>query len=749
MHYFYLVFFTFFFQSCRENSDISGPRHPHGIIPAPAVFQSSGEGKSNIRQLKICLPENFGPSGYLQQLSKAVEQLTWTMDCSSSNVKLVHEDSLLSESYRLAVEKDSVRISYADDRGLQYALTSLIQMAEFGEFPLRMCTIQDRPSFSYRGMHLDVARHFFSVEDVKKYLDFMAFYKFNHLHWHLTDDQGWRIEIKKYPKLTETGAWRKETLVGHYNDEPVRYDGQKYGGFYTQDEIREIVKYAADRNITVVPEIEMPGHALAALASYPELGCSGGPYEVATTWGVFTDVFCPTEATFTFLEGVIDEVVTLFPGKYIHIGGDECPKESWKKSAFCQQLIKSLGLRDEYALQSYFITRMEKYINTKGRQIIGWDEILEGGLAPNAIVMSWRGTEGGIEAAMTGHEAIMTPGSHCYFDYYQSESPEEPLAIGGFTSLEKVYGWNPVPESLKPEQRKYIIGGQANLWTEYIRTYSQVVYMAYARAIAMAEVLWGTNSNYQDFLDRFDIHHLYWQKTGANVAYHLLDLKPQFLSGDGKGVRVKFTTPEGTVINYVINGQEEKKANPGEEIIIDKSVNYTFQAKRGERTGRKISFNFDLHLGTQAIIKIDPPPSSKYFGNGTASLVNGVNGRNDSYSGVEWLGFEGTDAFITLDLQKNVTLNQVLLRFFKAEGQWIYLPPLIELYTSPDGVSFSKYTSISNIGAYEKIGDILFNLGGVSTRFLKIHAYNYGVIPDGRQGAGHRAWLFIDEIAVR
>ena len=406
------------------------------------------------------------------------------------------------------------------------------------------------------------------------------------------------------------------------------------------------------------------------------------------------------------------------------------------------------GLKDEFQLQSYFITRMEKYINSKGKQIIGWDEILEGGIAPNATVMSWRGIEGGLEAARASHNVIMTPGSHCYFDYYQADPADEPLAIGGYTPIEKVYQWNPVPDELEQDKKTFILGGQANVWTEYIPDFSKVEYMAYARGMAMAEALWGTNRDYGDFQQRFEIHQSFRQRSGENVAYHLLNVKPEFLAGDGRPVRVKFKLPEGARLEYNINGQEIRNAESNEEIIIDRTVNYTFQAIKQDRKGKKLSFDFVLHKGTQALIQMDTLPSPKYFGNGPASFINGINGRDDTYSGTEWLGFEGTDAIVTLDFKEPLELNQVLLRFFKAEGQWIYLPPLIEIFSSSDGIQFSRYTSISNIGAHEKIGDILFNLGNLQTRYLRIHAHNYGVIPDGKQGAGHRAWLFMDEILV-
>lgn len=425
------------------------------------------------------------------------------------------------EKYTLHITNRSITIAGGGAQGVFYGLQSLRQLLppeleEPGQVYNRRISIPcleitDYPAFGYRGMHLDVARHFFPVSFIKKYIDLLALHKMNTFHWHLTEDQGWRIEIKKYPLLTEVGAWREKTLVGHVGRPPLKYDNTPYGGFYTQEEIREIVEYARERYIRVIPEIEMPGHALAALAAYPQLGCTGGPYKVAPHWGVFEEVFCAgNDQVFEFLEDVLLEVLDLFPSGFIHIGGDECPKTSWRACPKCQERIAVEGLKDEYELQSYFIRRIETFLLTRGRNIIGWDEILEGGLAPQATVMSWRGTQGGIEAARMGHQVIMTPVSHCYFDYYQAERHTQPLAIGGFLPLEKVYSYKPVPEELSEEEAKLILGAQGNVWTEYMKTPEHVEYMAFPRAIALAEVLWtpAENKNFEDFIRRLKRHFL-------------------------------------------------------------------------------------------------------------------------------------------------------------------------------------------------------------------------------------------------
>ena len=419
-----------------------------------------------------------------------------------------HPD-LPDEGYHLTVNKKRITISGSDEAGCFYGVITLFQLFNYHDQSIQIAQIKikDYPRFKWRGVHLDVGRHFFPTEFIKEYLDIMALHKMNTFHWHLTEDQGWRIEIRKYPKLTEIGAWRDETMVGHYSDQPRKYDGQRHGGFYTHEEITEIVQYAADRFITIVPEIEMPGHARAAIASYPELGCTGEKVSVKQEWGISPYIYNVEDETFAFLEDVLTEVIELFPGEFIHIGGDEAIKDQWVSSKAIQQKIKALGLEDEHELQSYFIERIEKFLNGYGKRLIGWDEILEGGLAPNATVMSWRGTEGGIAAAKQHHEVVMTPTSHCYFDYYQSEDIEnEPLAIGGFLPLEKVYGFEPLPEVLTGEESKYIIGAQANVWTEYIATPDHVEYMLLPRLSALAEVVWSPKEkkDWEDFRARLE-----------------------------------------------------------------------------------------------------------------------------------------------------------------------------------------------------------------------------------------------------
>ena len=416
------------------------------------------------------------------------------------------DESLGAEGYDLDVATEGITIRARTAAGLFRGTQTLRQLLSWRsgkdrsapvDVPVNGVSIHDMPQYSWRGMHLDVCRHFMPVSFVKRYIDLLALHKYNVFHWHLTEDQGWRIEIKRYPKLTEVGAWRDE-------------DGQRYGGFYTQDEVRDVVAYAAERHIIVVPEIEMPGHSLAALAAYPELSCTGGPFKVATSWGIFEDVYCAgNEQTFEFLQNVLDEVLELFPSEYIHIGGDECPKTRWKACAKCQTRIKAERLGDEDELQSYFVQRMSQYLVRKGRRLVGWDEILEGGLAPGAIVMSWRGTEGGIKAARAGHDVIMSPTSHCYFDYRQADSADEPGATyAGPLTLRKVYEFDPTPDELSTERAKHVLGGQANVWTEQIVDERAVEYMVFPRMCALAETMWSPPAvrDWSHFRGRLEKH---------------------------------------------------------------------------------------------------------------------------------------------------------------------------------------------------------------------------------------------------
>ncbi len=517
------------------------------LIPLPKEMTSSNDEFILTDKTKIILTnEKFKPeviylNNFLKTHYDLELQIVSNMPSDGNYIMIAQPDfeSGWLENYDLTMNRNQIVFIAEGNAGLFYGIETLIQLMPLEktkEIKISCAQIKDSPRYQWRGMHLDCSRHFFSKEEVKKYIDYLAMYKFNVFHWHLVNDQGWRIEINKYPLLTKIGSQRKETIIGKpawdKDGKPSKddkYDGTPYGGFYTQNDIKEIVAYAQIRHITVVPEIEMPGHSLAALAAYPQYSCTGGPFETYTKWGVSDDVYCAgNDSTFLFLQNILTEVCDLFPGKYIHIGGDECLKERWKACAKCQKRIVDEKLKDENELQSYFITRIEKYLNSKGKQIIGWDEILDGGLAPKAAVMSWRGIKGGIAAAKQKHNVVMTPGKPCYFDHYQAkDKTKEPLAIGGYNPLDSVYAYNPSPKGLTEEEAKYIMGGQGNVWTEYITDFSKVEYMSMPRMAALSEALWAPvdKKNYKNFVSRLKLHTKTLDKMNVNYAKHFLNQK--------------------------------------------------------------------------------------------------------------------------------------------------------------------------------------------------------------------------------
>jgi hexosaminidase len=681
-------------------------------------------------------------------------------------------------AYRMQVGNKGVNIAGDNANGVFYGVQTLIQLlpTEGSKTALQIphVNIKDYPRFGYRGMHLDVSRHFFDVNFVKKYIDYLALHKMNYFHWHLTDDQGWRIEIKKYPKLTEVGGWRNGTIVGRYPG--TGNDNIRVGGFYTQDEIREVVKYAADRYITVVPEIEMPGHASAAIAAYPELSCFPGEAtkkyvpencawagdstgkQVIQSWGVYDDVFVPSENTFKFLEDVVDEVIALFPSKYIHVGGDECPKTNWKRSEFCQNLIKEKGLKDEHGLQSYFINRMEKYINSKGRTIIGWDEILEGGLAPNALVMSWRGEEGGIAAAKENHEVIMTPGNFVYFDHSQTRN-EDSVTIGGYTPLEETYSYEPVPAALPADKHKYILGAQANLWTEYVKNPSKVEYMVFPRMSALSEVLWSPASkrNWKSFEKKIPAIFNRYGKWGSNYSKSYFDLKANVVpAAANKGLQVKLESPIAAAQPvYILEGAGSSAATTtkynGPLSITSNAKLTAWNELKGKPAGAKVQLNFTTNKATGKKISLQNNPSKNYPGQGGAfGLVNGLRSEKGMNS-TEWLGWEGSDLDATIDLGESTSFEKVQLHIAESHGSWIYGPAKFEISVSDDGNNYKAVTAGQATSREDgnSMKSLEVSFPALKARFVKVKAVNYGQIPDGQAGAGHKAWLFADEISIQ
>ena len=724
------------------------------IIPKPLIQKTS----TGVFVLNSDVYLSYDPtlkevSSYLISFLEETYEYRLSSMKNSKKINLKIDDSIKNdEGYELKVEKNDITIRAKNSKGAFYAVQSLLQLlpiqTKSNSIEIQCLEIKDEPRFKYRGMHLDVGRHFFSVDFIKKYIDLIARLKMNTFHWHLTEDQGWRIEIKKYPKLQEIAAFRNETLVGHYNDQPHQFDGKKYGGFYSQEQIKEVVAYANIRQVTIIPEIEMPGHSQAAIAAYPALGCTGEQVEVATKWGVFDEVYCPKESTFKFLEDVIDEVVALFPGKYIHIGGDEAPKTNWKKCAHCQKLIKKEGLKDEHGLQSYFIARMEKYINTKGKQIIGWDEILEGGLAPNATVMSWRGTSGAIQAAKEGHDVILTPGSHCYFDHYQSDNENEPLAIGGFLPLEKVYHFNPIPEELSDQEASYVLGAQGNVWTEYMQTEKQVEYMAFPRVVALSEVVWSSpeNKNYTDFINRLEQYLKRLDLLDVNYANHMYSLKGEFkntkdrltyeLSATSSTYPIYYSTDETAPTKLYVNPIPVDSSMIIKAVILDSNAT---------ALGAVFQQKVNLHKGVGATISIDKEPNAAYNAGGKKALINGISGNNNRYGDKEWLGFSGEDIEITIKFDNPTDINTITTRFFNANGQWIYPPKRVTVYVNDANTAYSADVSITD----DLTAKVAVKFKNTMVTSIRLKIPSYGIIPEGKEGAGHKPWTFIDEIIIQ
>lgn len=517
---------------------VFGQKNEYNIIPKPASLKpASGQFIFN-GQTRLFIDKNLGKDiantffVLSEKLSTAAGINIQTTDSPESNVIVCKLNNKLQkkESYILHIAENKITIEAREPAGFFYAAQTIRQLLPSGiesgskqdnvKWTVPCCRIEDSPYYQYRGMHLDVCRHFSQKEEVMSYIDQLAFLKINTFHWHLTDDQGWRIEIKKYPLLTEVGGFRNRTLIGHGRVAPHerKWDYTRIGGFYTQEDIKEVVAYAQKRFVTVIPEIEMPGHAVAALTAYPQYSCSGGPFEVEGRWGIFNDIFCTREETFEFLQDILDEVAELFPGGYIHIGGDEAPKLRWQRCHACQERMKAENLKDEHELQSYFIKRIGKHLQEKGKRFIGFDEILEGGLAPDATVMSWRGNEGGIDAARQGHDVIMVPTYALYLDYYQSKSPDEPLAIGGYVPIQTVYEYNPTPKELSPEEAKHVLGVQANVWTEYMPNAKHREYMIFPRILAVAENGWlpQDKKDYKNFEYRLNALLTHYDVMGIN-----------------------------------------------------------------------------------------------------------------------------------------------------------------------------------------------------------------------------------------
>lgn len=690
------------------------PAAEYNIIPYPQqLIPKLGSFTINKHTLLICssqqpeilkLAQQFSDQIKLVSGIKLVFQNNRQTDVVNSIIFNSSNSIVGNEGYRLDVSTKSIRIEAKTANGFFYALQTLYQLMPveiYGKKTIEKkawtapaVSISDAPRFEYRGLHLDVCRHFYPIEFVKKYIDAMAIHKFNNFHWHLTDDQGWRIEIKKYPLLTTIGSCRDETLIGYYYERfPQKFDGIPYGGFYTQQEAREIVAYAKDRFITVIPEIEMPGHAQAAIAAYPFLSCNpDSTFKVVTKWGVFKEVFCPRDTTFKFLEEVLNEIIDIFPSNYIHIGGDECPKDRWKVCPDCQAKIKALSLKDENGLQSYFIQRIEKFVNSKGRQIIGWDEILDGGLAPNATVMSWRGIVGGIEAAKSGHDVIMTPGTHCYFDKYQADPALEPTTIGGYLPLSTVYQYEPVPSELNAEEAKHVLGAQANMWTEYMPTSERVEYMAYPRLSAMAEVLWGSkeNRNWESFRRRMPSEFKRYAELDIHPSNAFFNVQFKTNITADKKLQVSLGCDNPNVqIHYTTNDQQPTMTdalytNP---VILNNPVKMIAAAfENGKMVGKPVSTSFIVSKLT-GLAYTKNVNNTWFTGGNVNALTDGIPG--NTKVNTQWVGFSKKgDAEIIVDMLNTQKVERFSVGLLNALASCIIFPTEMELSGSKDGVEY-------------------------------------------------------------
>jgi len=675
---------------------------------------------------------------------------------------IINDASLGEEGYHLTIEKDNVAVAANTAKGLFYGVQSMLQLlppqimnpskTESITYKMQAVKIFDKPRFGYRGMHLDVCRHFMPVDFVKQYIDLLAMFKLNTFHWHLTDDQGWRIEIKKYPKLTQLGSMRAETVVGHMGNNPT-FDGIPHGGYYTQDQIKDVVDYAAKRYITIIPEIEMPGHALAALTAYPQLSCTGGPFKVATTFGVFDDIFCAgNDSTYVFFQDVLDEVMALFPSKYIHIGGDEAPKARWHECPKCQALMKTQGLKDEHELQSYFVKRIEKYVVSKGRKIIGWDEILEGGLAPEATVMSWRGIDGGIAAAKQNHDVIMSASSNLYFDHYQADPETEPLAIGGFLPLKNVYTFEPIPAELNADQAKHILGAQAQIWTEYLKTPNDVEYMLLPRLFALAEIDWTAKDrkDWYDFRGRLDNNIQRMAIMGLNYSQGSARLEVTAKSAkDGKYLLLNLEAERpNMIVHYNVDGN---LVSPGSAVadgpikVQATSKLYAAAFVDGQLKGKMINRMIVPHLAayTEAIMARTDKPDLKPIA--MPGLVDGFGGALDTEPTV-WNLFQGKENQITIDLKRVAEPTEITTQYMSVKDRDIVLPLSVEFLVSQDNKDYKHVATVKNELQIDPQNQRTWS---ATTKVEALKARYIRVIIRAESGTANDPKLLIDEVVVK
>ncbi|MCP4437634.1 MAG: family 20 glycosylhydrolase [Aureispira sp.] len=745
-----LLFLIFAFSCAPIKEPTPIVNNNYSIIPQPnSLEEKDGFFLLNKSTKIVCDAGLEVEAKYLKELINAasdfeIEQVAKSEGFNIQLKKEIIKGLPMPESYRLTVDSTQVEISSASNEGIFRAIQTLRQLlpAQFHQnqkhsvWGIPSVKIVDAPKFPWRGMLLDCSRHFFSKEVVKKYIDLLAYYKMNTLHWHLTEDQGWRIAIDKYPKLTEIGAWRTEK------------DGSKYGGFYSKEDIREIVAYAKTRHINVVPEIELPGHSQAALAAYPYLSCTGKQLEVGTEWGVFKDIYCAgNDTVFQFLEDVLTEVIELFPSEYIHIGGDEAPKYRWEHCAKCQKRITNEGLEDEHELQSYFIKRIAKFLESKGKKLIGWDEILEGGLAPNAIVQSWRGMNGAKEAIQEQHYAIASPTSHAYFDY----------ALNSI-DLEKVYNFDPIPEGTSDSSKAYLMGGECNMWTEWVPNDSVLDNRMFPRMLAMAEVLWSYphHRNYAEFYQRVQQQYPILDALGVKYGAETVAIRLKNTTTEKKEIEIELlagapnlevyynldnTAPDSTSLKY------ERAAK------LYQTVDLWAQAfKDGQAYGEPLKRHFDRHLANGIEPELSYEYSAYYTGGGNAATTDGVRGTTNFRDG-HWQAVQKVDMEITIDLGEEMPIRYLASGYNQKQDSWIFFPFQVEYFISEKGKKFKSVGIVKNDVSPQADGQLIkdfdLRLEDAKARFVKLKAYNIRSCPVWHDAAGSDAWLFIDEFLVK
>ena len=739
--------------ACSGGKAVKGD---YGVVPLPQeVTLTNGNPFVLSPSTKIFYPEgNDKMKKNAEFLASYIKEITGYELATATGqpgkgISLVIDQSIQNpEGYQLTVSDNGIRIAGSTDAGVFYGIQTLRKSipatAQGMNVELPAATINDYPRFAYRGMMLDVSRHFFPVDSVKTYLDILALHNQNTFHWHLSDDQGWRIEIKKYPELTQIGSKRKETVIGHNSG---TYDGKEYGGFYTQDQIRDVINYAAERHITIIPEIDMPGHQLAALATYPELGCTGGPYDVWGQWGVADDVICAgNEKSMQFLEDVLSEVIDLFPSEYIHVGGDEAGKSAWKKCPKCQALMKEKGMKNVDELQSYMIHRAEEFLNSKDRKLIGWDEILEGGLAPEATVMSWRGEDGGIKSARMGHDVVMTPGNYMYLDFYQADPKTQPYAIGGYTPIKKVYSYDPVPaDSLTVEECRHILGVQANTWTEYIQTPEHLEYMMFPRALAVAEIGWTPQElrTWEDFKPRMNAHISKLQGMGIRT-FTLSDELEVTMQVDTAGREIEVILDAEKYpaeIRYTTDGSVPVASSAlyaGPITVQDSAHIKAAIFRDGVLQGTPTEKKVDYHRAINKPIHYNSKLYEGYMAGGTNALLDGYRG-GLTYLDGRWQGYLD-DLDCVIDMEEETDIHKVSIRFMQLTGPGVFQPGQVELLTSEDGENFiSRGIVPTTVTADDP--DLLFQEytfdGNWKARYVRLKA------PRANPG-----FIFADEIVV-